>query len=497
MSLNLADTLCGLAYRWPDRLAIDAPTGRLSYGEMIEHSSNLATHLRQKGLRPGDRMGVAITDNGEAFVAVLAGWFCGASVLILDFRTRAAERQRLAGALKISFFIQDRSAPGPEDYPALDIDVGAIMGDALPSVPFAAPLCNTEDVAVIGVSSGTSGTPNPVALSHDCLYSRSAIARTSPQWQPGGRFLVTAPLAFSATRKHVISRLLDGGSVIFTPLLVNASELADKISSAGVKAMLTVPAVARELMCLTQDNDLMFPDLQYLMCCGAPMTAEEKVLAATKLSSGFVQNYGTTMAGMITVLETADIAEHSNTVGRPLPHVLTQIVDDDDNPLPAGETGSIRVRTPGVGQVLHSEGFDGKPRDSDLLIDGWVYPGDLGFLDDAGFLSIVGRTADLINRGGVNVYPSEIEKVLAEHPSVNEAAVVGWPDPVLGEEVAAFVVANGDVQTRALVAYCRSRLHPDKQPREIFMIDALPRNPNGKLVKRELVSRLPERGKSG
>ena len=153
----------------------------------------------------------------------------------------------------------------------------------------------------------------------------------------------------------------------------------------------------------------------------------------------------------------------------------------------------IRVRTPGVGQVLDPRDFDGKPRDSDLLIDGWVYPGDLGFLDEAGFLTIVGRSSDVIIRGGVNVYPGEIESILVEHPAVKEAAVVGWPDRILGEEIAAFVVLDKDVQTRELLAFCRSKLHPDKQPREIFAIETMPTNPNGKLVRRDLVSRLPER----
>jgi acyl-coenzyme A synthetase/AMP-(fatty) acid ligase len=367
------------------------------------------------------------------------------------------------------------------------------MKGGMASDPVAVPLANTEDIAVIGVSSGTSGTPNPVALSHECLYARAAIARTSPQWSAGGRFLVTAPLAFSATRKHVISRLLDGGCVIFTPLLINAAELAETIRSAGVTSMLTVPAIARELMALADTDETMFPGLDYLMCCGAPMTPEEKMTAARRLSSGFVQNYGTTMAGMVTVLETADIAGNAQSVGRPLPHVLTQIVDADNRPLPAGETGTIRVRTPGVGRVLNPEGFDGKPRDSDLLIDGWIYPGDLGFLDEAGFLTIVGRSSDVIIRGGVNVYPREIELVLADHPAVREAAVVGWPDPILGEEIAAFVVPEKEVRTAELLAFCRSRLHPDKQPREIFAIEAMPTNPNGKLVRRELVARLPER----
>jgi acyl-CoA synthetase (AMP-forming)/AMP-acid ligase II len=132
-------------------------------------------------------------------------------------------------------------------------------------------------------------------------------------------------------------------------------------------------------------------------------------------------------------------------------------------------------------------------RTSDLLVDGWIYPGDIGMIDEHGFLKIVGRSSDMIVRGGSKVYPSEVERVLAEHEAVAEAAVVGWPDRKLGEEVAAFVVLRSSAQPQELLAFCRSKLHPDKQPRQVFIIEAMPRNANGKLVKRDLIELLPPR----
>ena len=182
----------------------------------------------------------------------------------------------------------------------------------------------------------------------------------------------------------------------------------------------------------------LFPSLPYLMSCGAPMSPAEKIAARQTLTPGFLENYGSTMAGMLTLLESKDIDAHGNSVGRPLPHVRVQIVDGEDRPLPPGEVGAIRARTPGVGEPI-SLGSGEDERTSDLLIDGWIYPGDIGALED-GFLKIVGRSSDMIVRGGAKVYPSEVEGVLAEHEAIAEVAVVGWPDPKLGEEVAAFVV---------------------------------------------------------
>jgi acyl-coenzyme A synthetase/AMP-(fatty) acid ligase len=334
--------------------------------------------------------------------------------------------------------------------------------------------------------------PQPVALSHECLFARYAIAHTSPQWDAGRRLAVSAPLAFSATRKHVISRLLDGSTVIFLPLMTGAQEFADLVNESKADAVLTVPSIVRGLLPLAPPDGLLFPNVNWLMSCGAPMLPQEKLDARNRLSSGFVQNYGSTMAGMVTLLETEDIEKHSGSVGRPLPQVLVEIVDPEGEPVPTGATGLIRVRTPGVADDLPASEYVSE-RESDLHLNGWIYSGDLGFLDQDGFLTIVGRSSDVIIRGGVNVFPSEIEEVMGAHPAVEEAVVVGWADPLLGEEIAAFVVLKGDAAPQEIIAWCRSRLQPDKQPRSVFVIPSMPRNANSKLVRRELVARLPER----
>jgi acyl-coenzyme A synthetase/AMP-(fatty) acid ligase len=493
MSFNLINAFYALADAYSERIAIDAPEIRLTYRELMQRAFVLACFLGREGVVSGDRIGIALTRNDETVVAMIGAWMLDATALMVDFRMRAAEREKIAENTGLKFFLEDRPAPGRESYPSLKLNSGweqlkASEEGVRPKQVF------ENDIAIIGVSSGTSGVPQSVALSHECLYSRYTIARTSPQWNPGGRFLVTTPMAFSATRKHVLSRLLDGGTVIFTPLLVSPNDIVNRVKETQANAMLTVPVIARQLMSLAPEEGPLFPEMDWMMCCGAPMFPQEKLDARDRLSNGFVQNYGSTMAGMITLLETSDIDEHSESVGKPLPHVQVEIVGDDYETLSRGEAGQIRVRTPGIGSRLpHAvERLNNK---SDLVIDGWIYPGDIGKLDDDGFLHIVGRTSDLIIRAGVNVYPTEIEDVLASHPAVAEAAVVGWPDQMLGEEIAAFAVLAGDgqVQAKELLGWCRSRLQPDKQPRDVFLISEMPRNTNGKLVRRDLLAMLPER----
>jgi long-chain acyl-CoA synthetase len=493
MPHNLADAFIALANRWPDRPAIESPDLSLTFSQLLGRASRIAQLLRRRGVRTGDRVGIAQTSNIEAFLLMLGAWLCGATALVVDFRTRAAERKKLADSLRIKFFVEDRPAPGTDSYEAVRSGAAWAEEEA-PVSP--APMPTTElgnPIAVIGVSSGTSGLPQPVALSHSCLYTRAALVVTSPQWIRGCRLIASAPLSFTATRMNVLSCLLDGGSVFFTPILISSQHLAEIIDSSKATAMLTVPATVRGLMGLAGSKNPLFPSVEYLMCCGAPMSAREKIAARQMLTSGFLENYGSTMAGMLTVLESKDIDAHGNSIGRPLPHVRVEIVDDQNRPLPLGEVGAIRVRTPGVAEPLSLGSGENERRASDLLVDGWIYPGDIGVLEENGFLKIVGRSSDIIIRGGVNVYPSEVEAVLAEHAAVAEVAVVGRPDQMLGEEVAAFVVLRSRAEPREILAYCRTKLEPDKQPREVFVINAMPRNANGKLMKRELIDRLPPR----
>lgn len=483
---NLADVLLARAQRHPDRIAIESQGLSLSYQDMMARASNVAGLLRAEGVEPGDRVGVALSANAETLISVIGLWIAGATALISDFRSRGFEREKLATALDLKFYIEDRRAPGGGDYPALRLSPEVFQeSDVVHPV---SGYVTTNPAAVLGVSSGTSGMPQPVVLTHDCLFLRSALAHSSEQWQPGGRFLASAPLGFSATRKHVLTRLIDGGTVIFSPLLASPALLAKTVIDSKATAFLAVPATVRALLDLANDDGPLFPTLDYFLVTGASMTPKEKIDCLEKLSNGFVFNYGSSMAGMISVLRSDEVARHSHTVGRPLDHVLVQIVDAELEVMPSGSEGTIRVRTPGIGDQVNSTGV--AARDSDLVVDGWIYPGDIGSLDANGFLSVLGRTSDLINRGGVNVYPSEVEAVLSSHDAVTEAAVVGIPDPLLGEEIVAFVTTQKPVESRELMTFCAGKLHTDKQPRIILQLDRMPVNANGKLVRRDLRDKI-------
>ena len=160
--------------------------------------------------------------------------------------------------------------------------------------------------------------------------------------------------------------------------------------------------------------------------------------------------------------------------------------------MPFGEVGNIRVRTPGMARTMY--GGRGPRASGDTLKEGWAYPGDIGALDDAGFITLMGRGSDLIIRGGANVRPSEVEAVIAQHESVRDVVVVGFTKLPQGQEIAAFVVSSGNLTEAALDVHCCKRLAPDKRPRKFVFVPDLPRNANGKVLRAELRRQLEEGG---
>jgi len=223
------------------------------------------------------------------------------------------------------------------------------------------------------------------------------------------------------------------------------------------------------------------------------MAPAEKIRAKASLSDNFVQVYGATNCGRISALSGADLEARPDTLGRVLPHVIMQMVDDNDRILPPGESGIIRLRSPGMAR----RGYGSSASSGEGFKGGWAYPGDIGAFDEDGFLHLLGRTSDLIIRGGANVHPSEVELAISECPGVRDVAVVGFAKLPEGEEIAAFIVAEGNLTEAALVAHCRTCLAPDKRPRKFVFVSDLPRNTNGKVLRSELRNRLENADKTG
>jgi long-chain acyl-CoA synthetase len=216
----------------------------------------------------------------------------------------------------------------------------------------------------------------------------------------------------------------------------------------------------------------------------SPLPVEIVAPFEQKFGGRILEGYGLTEASPVVTAHRLSGVRKLGSVGQPIPGVEVAILDDEDRRLPAGAVGEVGVRGPNV--ML---GYHGLPEETArALRGGWLHTGDMGRLDADGFLFIVERKKDLIIRGGFNVYPREVEEVLYAHPAVAEAAVVGQPDALMGEEVLAFVALRPGLaaDAEALIAFCQARLAKYKCPRQVRFVDALPKSPIGKILRKEL-----------
>jgi long-chain acyl-CoA synthetase len=484
-SINLADVFVALASRWSDRSAIISPNLALSYRQLVIRAAQSARQLNSSGIVAGMKVGIGIRDSAETVVLMIALWMLRATAVPIDFRTNATERDRLAGEFDLIAILEDRqiSATG---YQSIIVD--AAWSDLIArhnGSPIWRVGLGGEEAALIALTSGTTGRPLGFVLDHERALLRSVFDLSL---QSGASLLSPLPLSFSASRTHVFSALLQGSTVYFHPVLFSAQELTDAVLAWKVSSVCVVPTIVRNLLeIFGERSSPVFGELDALYCFGAPMLPEEKRRAKRSLCNNFVQEYGSSICGRISSLCGSDLESHADTVGRVLPHVALQVVGADDKALPLGEAGVIRVRSPGMARTICGANTRAS---GDKLKEGWAYPGDIGTLDEGGFLHLLGRTSDLIIRGGVNVHPSEVEAAIAEKEGVREVAVVGFAKLPEGEEIAAIIVPSSNLTEAALVAHCRARLSPDKRPRKFVFMTELPRNANGKISRAKLRQQL-------
>lgn len=485
--MNLADAIAGHARARPDAPALLDGERQLSYGELDRLARRGAAHLRALGLRARDAVALCLGDNADHVVAFLSAARLGAIAVPIDWRAPPAERSRIATGLGAKLALVEAGAPKVGDLRTVCVDAHwyaeAKRQDAGQVFPSEA-----DAPLMIGLTSGTTGTVKGMLVTHRQMHARSlpfdAILA------PGAhRYLSASPLAFSAGRGYCLTHLIRGHTVVLHPPLFSVEEYVEVVNRTRATVGFVVPTILRGLLALSPTSEPLLPYLQALICAGAPTHPEEKRAALRQLTPHFHEIYGTVGTGPITVLKPHDIAGHAETAGRPHSSWAVEIVDEGDLPLPRGEAGRLRVRGPGAASRLEA----GSAGAGESVRDGWYYTGDIAALDDAGFLHLKGRASDMILRGGSNVYPDEVEAVLAEHAAVADAAVIGRPSPQLGEEVVAVIVARAAVTTDELIAHCRRRLTAYKLPAEILFVSDLPRTSFGKPDRKRLASTLRER----
>jgi acyl-CoA synthetase (AMP-forming)/AMP-acid ligase II len=484
--LNVADGIFHNARRRPDHPALVDRGEAITYSDLADRVARTAGHLGNIGVAPRDIVGIPLNDDADHVVALMALAWMGAAVLPMDVRWTGAEKRRLAAHFGAKFVLipEGHDAIAGTVTVALDAawrdGVSAYEGDG-------APVRDRDHPLLLSLSSGTTGMPKGPMVTHGHTLSRLYIYAFSLGFNDADRFVASTPLYFGGARYMTMAFLFMGATVWLHPPPYEPRALADIINDNGITAAFLVPTLIRRLLDMPKDETPLMPGLRQLISSGASLYPDERRRIMDELSPNFFNFYSSTEGGGISILRPEHPDDVSLSVGRVVFGAEVEILDETDTPVTPGEVGAIRYRGGSV-----ADGYYRSPEDSAAAFrDGWYYPGDLGRFDENGFLFLVGRAKDMIIRAGVNIYPVEIEQTLGTHPAVAEAAVVGWPSRERGEEVAAFVVLNGEADEETLREHCRASLAPYKIPKGVFIVDELPKNALGKVLKPQLAEELP------
>jgi acyl-CoA synthetase (AMP-forming)/AMP-acid ligase II len=467
--LNITAPFSRHARATPDKPAIVHGSRTVLYRELDDLVRRAAAYLYARGFKTGEVVGVALKDSIDHVVLLCALARAGIVILPLDWRWTQEEQDRVVkhfGARAVlKEFFEDLPGSAPAQFPEDDI-----------------PL-------VMSLSSGTTGRPKGPRLLHSQFLARFRVFWINLGFNSRDRFLSATPLYYGGGRTFTLATLHTGGTVHLLPPPYEPQALCEAVERARITSLFLVPTLIRRLLAIEDKHLLPLRKLRLLVSSGSALHPDERAEIRRRLCPAFIEYYSSTEGGGVSFLSPDDPERFGESVGRPVFGVEVQCVDESHRPLKAGEVGRIRYRGPAV-----ADGFWNDPEASrEAFRDGWWYPGDLGMLDEHGYLYLKGRAKDMIIRGGINIYPGEIEAVLQSHPAVADSAVVGWPSREFNEEVAAFVIPKQDqsIDSQELRTLCRARLAPYKVPKEVFVVQDFPRNALGKVIKTELSGRLP------
>ena len=481
MTMLQPELVARLASSFPDGVAWRnlADGEALTLADWHSQSNRLAHGLRGLGVGRRDRIGLLI-GNGEPLqwlVSYLGIHKAGAVAVPLLARSGPRELSRILKDAGASVALCSEVVP----------EVRAAVRTAVSTAPGAdvcwddllaaddhdlSPTYDPDDVADIMYTSGTTGRPKGVLVRHGGL---STTARVPSAWLGLG-FLTSSPFATTSGSLLVTGPLRGGLSGWFLPHFSVAAWIAAVERDRPVSAFL-VPAMVELIIASPMFATADLSSLAVVTVGSAPIaTATLRRFGAGLPAGEVLCGYGMTEFGAVTAAPMGDGGRHLGSVGLPLPGVEVRIADPDGASLPAGEPGEVTIR--GTGPARSALGGNDETQS-----DGWLRSGDLGYVDTDGHLWIVGRKKEMIIRGGHNVVPGEVEAALYEHPAVVEAAVAGVPHAVLGEDVAAWVVLRDDTSDEVLRTFLLDRLADYKVPRRISVVDVLPRNESGKVVK--------------
>ncbi len=509
MSLNLATLLTESTKRNPGQTAIILDDFKMKYAELNAASNKFANVLLEAGVERGQRVALMLPNIPQFIICYYGILKAGATVVPLNVLLRGAE---------VAYHLQDSdatmlvvwegfaaeaasgfkttetckslvivNAPGSQNLPEGPNvkSFNALLGVA--SHQFDMVQTMPDDTAVILYTSGTTGRPKGAELTHFNMFfnARMVVESFGLDWKPSDVALVALPLFHSFGQTCLMNTGISVGLTLTLMARFDPVKAFEVIQRDKVTAFSGVPTMYFYLL---NHPDRKNYDLSTLRICSSGGSAiPVETLQAWQRETGVtvLEGYGLSETSPVASFNVLFKPTKPGSIGVPIWGVEMKVVDDNDMEVPVGEPGELLIRGHNImkGYLNHPEAT------ADAMRGGWFHSGDVGRVDEEGYFFIVDRKKDMIIRGGFNVYPREIEEVLYAHPAIAECAVIGVPDPALGEEVKAVVVLKpgSDLSEDDIRTYCRERIAANKYPRQVQIYQGdLPKNATGKILKREL-----------
>jgi|SRR5581483_373973 len=511
--MNTANFLSIPASMFPDVEILVYGERRFTYGEMLDRVRRLASALRERGVGRGASVAVLATNSHHYLECYYAAAAAGATFVPLNYRAKLHELEHMIGrAGPRILFYADRYAGLlaelgdrlPAGMARIALEGGAAGGEAIEDL-IAAGAADGEDAeveesdtSILMYTSGTTSLPKGVMLTFGDFTAYVVGTVEMADGEPKGVQLLSVPLYHIAGATNIMTSIWGGRKIVLLPQF-DAGEWLAAVERERVTHAFVVPTMLKQILDHPSFARTDVSSLTNLSYGGAPMPFPviRRALEAFPASCGFVNAFGQTeTTSTLTVLGPDDhrltgdasrdeaVLKRLRSIGRPLPDVEIEVRDDAGRSLPPNEVGEIMVRTPRVMKGYAGD-VDGGAK---LEPDGFLHTRDLGYLDDEGYVFLVGRKDDMIIRGGENIAPAEVEATLQSHPAVDEVAVFGVPSVEWGQVVAAAVVLRpgAHATSEELSEFCRARLASFKKPELIRVVAELPRNPLGKILRKEL-----------
>jgi acyl-CoA synthetase (AMP-forming)/AMP-acid ligase II len=488
---------------------VDGPTGRtLTYAGLAEGVRGLAAGLAARGFGSGDTLAVYMPNLPEYAVAFHGAASAGGKCTTVNPLYTAGElaHQLEDSGASILLTVPPFLDTAREAAREAGVDDVAVVGEAEGATPFSDLLADpadapeveidpAEDIAVLPYSSGTTGLPKGVMLTHRNLVANICQMQVASPIGAEDVLIGVLPFFHIYGQTVIMNQGLRAGATIVTMPRFELEQFLELIERHSVTLAYVVPPIALALAKHPAVEARDLSSLRRIKSGAAPLGPEIVEQVARRTDSLVVQGYGLTETSPVTHVISPHGENRPGTIGRPLPNTEARIVDPETgDDVAAGERGELWVRGP---QVMR--GYLNNPDATEATVDadGWLHTGDVAVVDDDGFFAIVDRLKELIKYKGYQVAPAELEALIVTHPSVGDVAVIGVADEECGELPKAYVVpADDGIDADALMEWVGDKVAPQKRIRLVETVDEIPKSPSGKILRRKLVERERERAAS-